>query len=142
MVFVVAADEELVRGAIATQLPNTNRAEAIAANYLEKIIQIPVHLPRLPFHDAEAYIGLLLCSHATDEAGLGGLLAHGEERRAAGAVPLVANLSNDAPFVPEPGTLRLAAQIAKGLGGDRVGNPRQIKRFPKALESDEHRWGA
>lgn len=133
MVFVIAADRDLVRDSIAAFLPTTNRAEAIASNYLEKIIQIPVDLPRLPFHDAEAYVGLLLCSQTRDPEGLKVLIAHCEDRRDAGLAPLLAGFGDDFADPPEQQTLRLAAQIAKGLGGERVGNPRAIKRFLNAF---------
>lgn len=116
MVFVIAADKELVRNSIAAYLPGTNRAEAIASNYLEKIIQIPVYLPRLPFHDAEAYIGLLLCSHTTEEEALRQLIDHCEARRSTGFAPLLAGFPDEIARPPEQETLRLAAQIAKGLG--------------------------
>lgn len=121
MVFVIAADKELVRDSIASFLPSTNRAEAIASNYLEKIIQIPVNLPRLPFHDAEAYIGLLLCSQTRNEEALQFLIDHCADRRAASLAPLLAGLSDKVTDPPEQDTLRLAAQVAKGLGGERVG---------------------
>ncbi|HYN35683.1 MAG TPA: P-loop NTPase fold protein, partial [Actinomycetota bacterium] len=133
MVFVLAADKELVRDSIAAYLPGTNRADAIASNYLEKIIQIPVYLPRLPFHDAEAYIGLLLCSHTADAEGLQELIDHCEERRGSGFAPLLAGFPEGFAQPPDQETLRLAAQIAKGLGGERVGNPREIKRFLNAF---------
>lgn len=133
MVFVLAADKDLVRDSIAAFLPSTNRADAIASNYLEKIIQIPVDLPRLPFHDAEAYVGLLLCSQTRDSEGLQVLIRHCEDRRAAGLAPLLAGFGDDLPDPPEQQTLRLAAQIATGLGGERVGNPREIKRFLNAF---------
>lgn len=133
MVFVVAADKELVRDSIAAFLPDTNRADVIASNYLEKIIQIPVYLPRLPFHDAEAYIGLLLCSPDFEEADLRQLINHCETRRAASSAPLLAGFTDEIAHSPEQEILRLAAQIAKGLGGERVGNPRSIKRFLNAF---------
>ena len=47
MVFVIAADQEMVRESIAVSLGETNRSNAFAVRYLEKIIQLPVTLPRL-----------------------------------------------------------------------------------------------
>ncbi|MGV7756186.1 KAP family P-loop NTPase fold protein, partial [Mycobacterium kansasii] len=40
MVFVIAADQEMVRESIAASLGETNRSNAFAVRYLEKIIQI------------------------------------------------------------------------------------------------------
>jgi hypothetical protein len=37
-----------------------------AQRYLDKIVQLPVSLPFLPVHDAEAYLGLLLSRSSID----------------------------------------------------------------------------
>jgi hypothetical protein len=42
MVFVIAADEEIVRDTIAVRLGETNRSSAFAVRYLDKIVQLPV----------------------------------------------------------------------------------------------------
>jgi hypothetical protein len=131
MVFVIGADQELVRDAIAAYLPPSNRTERIAQNYLGKLIQIPVLLPRLPAHDAEAYLGLLLASLEGDQEDIVALAEHCNSRRTAGEAPLLASFG-DLSFTPDSATLRHAAQIAQGLGSDRIGNPREIKRFLNA----------
>lgn len=131
MVFVIAADQELVRDAIAAYLPPSNRTERLAQNYLGKLIQIPVLLPRLPAHDAEAYIGLLLASLEGKQEDIVALARHCAQRRTKGEAPLLANFG-ELGFTPDATTLRHAAQIAQGLGSDRIGNPREIKRFLNA----------
>ncbi len=40
MVFVIAADQEMVRDSIAVSLGETNRSGAFATRYLEKIVQL------------------------------------------------------------------------------------------------------
>jgi len=132
MAFVIAADDSMVRDAIAVQLPQSSRSDRIAAAYLEKIVQIPVSLPRLPAHDAEAFVGLLLASPQRDRAVLDPLIRHCTARRAASQAPLLADLGDLAASL-DPAALRLAAQIAQGLGADRIGNPRVIKRFLNAF---------
>lgn len=131
MVFVIAADQELVRDSIAAYLPPSNRTDRIAQNYLGKLIQIPVSLPRLPAHDAEAYVGLLLASLEGAGEDITALADHCNARRTAGEAPLLANFG-DLAFKPSSATLRHAAQISQGLGSDRIGNPREIKRFLNA----------
>jgi KAP family P-loop domain len=131
MAFVIAADDSMVRDAIAVELPQSSRSDRIAAAYLEKIVQIPVSLPRLPAHDAEAFVGLLLASPQRDRAVLDPLIRHCAARRAASQAPLLADLGDLAANL-DPAMLRLAAQIAQGLGADRIGNPRVIKRFLNA----------
>ncbi len=131
MAFVIAADDSMIRDAIAVELPQSSRSERIAAAYLEKIVQIPVSLPRLPAHDAEAFVGLLLASPRGDRKVLDPLIRHCADRRAASKAPLLGDLGTLADSL-DPDVLRLAAQIAQGLGADRIGNPRQIKRFLNA----------
>ncbi len=50
MVFVIAADQEMVRDAIAVSLGASSRSERFAKRYLDKIVQLPVSLPRLAPH--------------------------------------------------------------------------------------------
>ena len=133
MVFVIAADQEMVRDSIAVSLGETNRSGAFATRYLEKIVQLPVTLPRLATADAEAYIGLLLArTEGADEAQLEALTQHCSERRQQGRAPLLGDLGN-LPWTPSQETLDLSAQLAEGLSSDRLANPRQIKRFLNAF---------
>jgi len=134
MVFVVAADQDMVRDAIAASLSRTSRSEAFADHYLEKIVQLPIGLPRLAPHDAEAYIGLLLAGQhvPADGDALDMLIDHCAARRKAGETTLLADLGG-LGWKPEPELLHLAAQLAQGLSADRLSNPRKIKRFLNAF---------
>ena len=133
MVFVIAADQEMVRESIAVSLGETNRSGAFAVRYLEKIIQLPVTLPRLAAADAEAYIGLLLsAADGADAAALQALSEHCAQRRNEGLLPLLGNM-NSLEWEPSEDTVALAGQLAEGLSADRLANPRQIKRFLNAF---------
>lgn len=133
MVFVVAADQEMVRDSIAVSLGETNRSGAFATRYLEKIVQLPVTLPRLATADAEAYIGLLLArTEGANGPHLEALTEHCSTRRQAGLTPLLGDLG-DLEWTPSRDTLDLSAQLAEGLSSDRLANPRQIKRFLNAF---------
>lgn len=132
MVFVLAADQEMIREAIAASLGASNRSERFAQRYLEKIVQLPISLPRLAPADAEAYIGLLLAGRKRpDDAALKLLAVHVTNRRNSGSSPLLADFSKLA-WAPIDSDLMLAAQLAQGLRADRLANPRQIKRFLNA----------
>ena len=63
MAFVLAADEDLLRAALAGEI-GTPGGQDFASRYTEKIVQLPFTLPRLSKADAEAYITLLLCGAA------------------------------------------------------------------------------
>jgi hypothetical protein len=133
MVFVIAADQDMVREAIAVGLGETNRSGAFATRYLDKIVQLPVALPRLNQHDAEAYIGLLLAaSEGASAPEIEALAQHCAARRKAGDRPLLHDMG-DLDWSPGQETLDLAAQLAIGLSADRLANPRQIKRFLNAF---------
>ena len=132
MAFVIAADQDMVRDSIAASLGETNRSGAFAVRYLEKIVQLPVTLPRLAISDAEAYIGLLLsAADGADKSALATLAQHCAGRRNGGLTPLLNDLG-DMAWKPSQETLASAAQLAQGLSADRLANPRQIKRFLNA----------
>ena len=133
MIFVIAADQDMVRDAIAVSVDSASRGDRFAARYLEKIIQLPVSLPRLAPHEAEAYTALLLArADCDDAASFEALVEHCGKRRLAHQVPLLGDLA-DLPWQPDAGVLLMAAQFAQGLGADKVSNPREIKRFLNAF---------
>jgi len=67
--FVVAADNEFIRGAVRVHFEGTNMSSDVATNYFDKLIQVPLHVPRLGINEAKAYLALLLMekAHADDE---------------------------------------------------------------------------
>jgi hypothetical protein len=133
MTFVIAADQDMVRDSIAAGLNDSNRRSVFASRYLEKIIQLPVSLPRVPATDAAAYIALLMmATRGVKQAQLEELASHCAIRRAAGEFPLLDGLAAEAAAKPTTQELALAAQLAQGLSAERVANPRQIKRFLNA----------
>jgi hypothetical protein len=132
MVFVLAADQDMIRDAVAAHLVGTNRSEAFARRYLEKIVQLPVSLPRLSEADAETYIGLLFAHRqAPDDTAFRAVVDHASSRRRTNLSPPLAGWS-DAMWRPSDETLRLASQLAQGLTADTLSSPRQIKRFLNA----------
>lgn len=132
MVFVLAADQDMVRDAISVSLNGARRGDVFAKRYLEKIVQLPIALPRLSAADAEAYIGLLIAGRSMEEQHLRALADHVSARRNANQSPLLHDLEG-LPASPTPDDLALATQLAEGLSADRRSNPRQIKRFLNAF---------
>lgn len=137
MVFVIAADQEMVRDAIAASLGASERSERFAGRYLDKIVQLPVSLPRLSPGDAEAYITLLLAKTRCGSEEFLELVGHCQKRRQNQQAPLVADLDG-LPYQPSDELLLLAGRLAQGLGSDRVTNPREIKRFLNAFGVRQH----
>jgi predicted KAP-like P-loop ATPase len=62
--FVVAADNEFIRGAVRVHFKDTGISDEVATNYFDKLIQVPLHVPRLGTNEAKAYLALLLLERA------------------------------------------------------------------------------
>lgn len=133
MAFVIAADQEMVRDAIALNLGGSAESSRFAQRYLEKIVQLPVTLPYLPLHDAEAYLGLLLARESVTGEDFTALVGHAASRRLQAKTPLLAEMGHLGE-APDDEVLRLASQLVHGLRGDKVVNPREIKRFLNAFQ--------
>lgn len=124
MVFVLAADESMVRSAIASSIGGTGRTAMFADQYLEKIVQLSLSIPALTRDDAVTYATLLLASELQGQ--YEALRAHCAGRRAANELPLLeAAPHDDATRALEA----LARQVCAGLSADAALNPRRIKRF-------------
>lgn len=55
--FVIAADEEMIRHAVSEHYGNLN--ERLITDYLDKLIQVPIQVPRLGVHEVRAYMFML-----------------------------------------------------------------------------------
>ncbi|MGW4608309.1 KAP family P-loop NTPase fold protein [Streptomyces sp. NPDC004532] len=131
--FVLAADQEMVRESIAVSLDATGRGEQFALRYLEKIVQLPLSLPRISTDEAAAYITLLLSERRCPEADhYTQLIGHAQQRRAQGLSPVLADMQG-LPWEPDAATVGLASRLATGLSTHRSGSPRSIKRFLNAF---------
>ena len=60
--FVVAADEDMIRHAVAQHF--SNPAERHVSDYLDKLIQLPVRVPRVGVQEVRAYLFMLHASRA------------------------------------------------------------------------------
>ncbi|PFH09153.1 putative KAP-like P-loop ATPase [Collimonas sp. PA-H2] len=135
--FVVAADEEMVRHSVSEYFKDLD--DRHVTDYLDKLIQVPVRVPRLGVQEVRAYLFLLFASR-------GGLVdaTHVEALR----IGLESNLRKawkDEPISTEAALALLGssppADVALGFGiADRMagllanstlvqGNPRIVKRM-------------
>lgn len=62
--FVVAADDAFIRGAVRLHFAGTGITDEVATNYFDKLIQIPLRVPRLGPNETKAYTALLFLEHA------------------------------------------------------------------------------
>lgn len=147
--FVIGADERIIRYAIAkryetdsvTQETKTGEGQLdLVTDYLEKLIQIPYHLPRLSQSEVETYLSLLFCnqhlkekfgtvhqafkhSRTTDVTSTYGH-QHIQDALRLADIPCPDELSNQ---------LAWCNMIAPTLSDVLKGNPRQTKRLLNAL---------
>lgn len=129
MAFVLAADEALVRASINIHLGGLAQGE-FADRYTEKIVQVPMSLPRLSQRDAEAYVALLLAVQQSNMSGEESvaMIARARNRRRAGEAPYAVDDPGGAPG-PTGEQQRLASVISRGLSADKWQTPRAVKRF-------------
>jgi predicted KAP-like P-loop ATPase len=65
--FVLAADDTFIRGAVRVHFAGTGISDDMATNYFDKLIQIPLQVPRLGANETKAYIALLFLERARRE---------------------------------------------------------------------------
>lgn len=135
MAFVIATDEALVKAAITKHFEPSQQGARMAADYLEKIIQVPLPVPALGLGDTEAYLAMMLLDQHFDGADepLKVIAAHCAERRRQGEPEVLKALPTTA--VPPEGQedLALAGELAPVLFEKLDGNPRRLKRFLNAF---------
>jgi hypothetical protein len=148
--FVIGADPRIVRHAIATRYVKRQfgeNAEASAdeqydfvQDYLEKLIQVPYHLPRLSPSEIETYMNLLACQHGLGAAECGKVVEHWQATRKKNlyaayrqAAICEALGSSEAAPVELLRKLEWSNAIADVVTDGLKGNPRQVKRMLNAM---------
>lgn len=138
--FLIAADESMIRGAVRAHFKGVEIEEGLVTSYFDKLIQIPLRVPRLGINEVKAYLALLL----TDLAARKGKLS--KESQFAGQTEVLKllkkswskGISREAlgeAFKAEKDAvtneLDIADQLAPLLvtSAEIAGNPRLIKRF-------------
>ena len=138
--FVIAADEQMIRGAVRAHFGNVDLSDELVTSYFDKLIQVPLRVPRLGVTEVKGYLVLLLAELA--------------ERR--GDISAEARINAQATILDavrqswEGGLSRKKMQEAYGGDADKLsveidladqlahvmvsaqgidGNPRLIKRF-------------
>ncbi len=144
--FVIAADEALIRDAVAYRFPETSMQAgadghpraSIGARYLEKLIQVPIGVPPLSPSDLHGYLNLLFAEkRESDRTSFEKLCERVREASSYDSVSFHAGNAAKMLSREISDELRsdflLAEQIAPVLALCAEGNPRQTKRFLNAL---------
>ena len=139
--FVIGADERHIQYAVKRKFKDIQGIEYdIGKEYLEKLIQYPIKIPRLNAREVEFYIACLFLEKTLSADDFKKLIAEINKRKlkefAAFVVDnalveeiLPSNPNNDA--VKEG--LTIAKQLSIVLAAGLYGNPRQCKRFLNSL---------
>lgn len=138
--FIIAADELMIRGAVRAHFGNANLNDDLVTSYFDKLIQVPLRVPRLGVTEVKGYLILLLAELAE---GRGDITK--EERIAAEKIILDAvrkswaggltRKAMEAAYGTKADKVSLEIDLADQLAGLMVsaegisGNPRLIKRF-------------
>ena len=67
--FIIAADEQMIKKAVCAHFMGINMAEdnGLVTSYFDKLIQLPVHVPRLGQNEVKCYLMLLLAERASQK---------------------------------------------------------------------------
>ena len=58
--FIIAADERMIRSAVRSHFSGIDLTDELVTNYFDKLIQIPITVPRIGINEAKGYLILLL----------------------------------------------------------------------------------
>ena len=138
--FIIAADEQMIRRSVRAHFGDVEMDDELVTNYFDKLIQVPLQVPRLGVTEVKGYLILLLAdlavkrSDITPEARAKAEKTILEAVRQSWAGGLTRKKMEEA-FGADAAKLSAEIDLADQLASlmvsaDRiVGNPRLIKRF-------------
>ncbi len=141
--FVIGADERILKHSISMhlQLHTFNNdssylydSEQIVTDYIEKLIQVPYHIPKMSPAEIESYINLLFCSIKLENEELKKIYEKYLEFRKSdfytafslGHIKDIVSLDQKEDLSR---MLQISHQMSLMITNVLKGNPRQIKRF-------------
>lgn len=138
--FIIAADEQMIRSAVRSHFDKIDLSDELVTSYFDKLIQIPIRVPRLGANEVKGYLILLLA----DLAQRRGLITQEEKDRGHEAIIKATKRSwaggltkkvIEGAYGDTATKLALQIDLADQLANimansDHIaGNPRLIKRF-------------
>ena len=70
--FVIAADEQMIRGAVRAHFGKVDLSDELVTSYFDKLIQVPLRVPRLGVTEIKGYLVLLLAELAERRGDISG----------------------------------------------------------------------
>ena len=139
--FIIGADERHISYAVKSKFKDIEGIQIdIGKEYLEKLIQYPIRIPRLNADEVEIYIACLLLQSELDEEDFQRVLSWTVDERKEDfekfKMNSVSNLFKDtqALHADVVESLSVADQLAFVLSNGLHGNPRQCKRFLNSMD--------
>lgn len=149
-VFIIAADDAMIRYSVSEYFPhileNTNGAilsrvdyALFSDKYLEKLIQVPLHIPRIGIAEARLYVLLLFIESETGESkelkALADIVVQKLKKPWALEQLTVAEIKTvlSDTYDSIKNKVKIALSIDTFLAKHTGGNPRNIKRFVNML---------
>lgn len=138
--FIIAADDEMIRNSVRAHFSDIDISDELVTNYFDKLIQVPLRVPRLGITEVKGYLMLLLAQQATKKGTIGPEILDQAEKNILQAVNHswaggLTRQSMTQAFGSEAAKVSAEIDLADQLAGlmvsaDRIGgNPRLIKRF-------------
>ncbi len=138
--FIIAADEKMIRGAVRAHFGDVDLGDDLVTSYFDKLIQVPLRVPRLGTTEVKAYLILLLAEQSARSGSISEDVRKNAEEaileavRQSWAGGLTRKKMEDA-FGEKASKVSMEIDLADQLASlmvtaDRIaGNPRLIKRF-------------
>lgn len=139
--FVIGADERHISYAVKSKFKDIEGIQIdIGKEYLEKLVQYPIHIPRMDINETEVYIASLLLSaeisqETFDKYQTAILTSRKEHLLDAPLKAINSSIAkNDEETEKMNECVSIARQLAAVLSNGLHGNPRQVKRFLNTLD--------
>ncbi|MDH4201373.1 MAG: P-loop NTPase fold protein [Phycisphaerae bacterium] len=138
--FIIAADEQMIRNAVRSHFGNIDLSDELVTSYFDKLIQIPLRVPRLGANEVKGYLILLLADLAQrrgqitqeeKDKGHDAIMRAIKKSWAGGLTKKVIEDAYGGAASKLAVQIDLADQLANIMAtSDHIaGNPRLIKRF-------------
>ena len=138
-VFVIGADERLIKYAVKRRFPEIPGEKEVSRDYLEKLVQLPIRIPSLSTHELQTYINLLFIQLYYSGPDFDTIRQNILSGRGNKLFESIINSSNISQYISGDippdlmSDLILSEQIVHILSTGLNGNPRQCKRFLNTL---------
>lgn len=138
--FIIAADEQMIRGAVRAHFGNIELSDDLVTSYFDKLIQVPLKVPRLGITEVKGYLILLLAELAENRGKIS------KDTRSHAQIQIIEAIRKswaggltrrkiETAFGDDAVKVGIEIDLADQLASlmvstDRIaGNPRLIKRF-------------